>query len=81
MSQDEFTKLYKYMQDEFKSTNSRLDETSTKNQVDKLINTVDGLAGLTKDYQQEMLMTANKVDRLEQWILKIAEATGVKLTS
>jgi len=27
-----------------------------------------------------MLALAHKVDRLEQWILKIAEATGVKLT-
>ena len=29
---------------------------------------------------QEMMMLAHKVDRLEQWIIKVAEATGVKLT-
>jgi hypothetical protein len=81
MSQDEFTKLFKYMQDEFAKINSRLDETATKNQVEVLTSTVDGLAGLIRDYQQEMLMIGHKVDRLEQWILKVAEATGVKLTS
>lgn len=80
MSQDEFTKLFKYMQDEFSSIHAHLDETATKKQVDNLSGVVDGLAGLIRDYQQEMLMLANKVDRLEQWIHKIAEATGVKLT-
>jgi len=69
------------MQDEFAKINSRLDETATKNQVEVLTSTVDGLAGLIRDYQQEMLMIGHKVDRLEQWILKVAEATGVKLTS
>lgn len=80
MSQDEFTKLYKFMQNEFATINKHLDETATKKQVNELSSTVDGLAGLIRDYQQEMLMLANKVDRLEQWILKIAESTGVKLT-
>jgi hypothetical protein len=80
MSQDEFTKLFSYMQKEFSAINQQLDKTATKNQVDTLTGAIDGLAGLIRDYQQEMLMIANKVDRLEQWIHKIAEATGVKLT-
>jgi hypothetical protein len=81
MSQDEFTKLYNFMQSEFKDIKSTLENTATKTQVNDLTNTVDGLAGLIRDYQQEMLMIGHKVDRLEQWILKVAEATGVKLTS
>jgi hypothetical protein len=32
-------------------------------------------------YMQEMLALGHKVDRLEQWILKVAEATGVKLSA
>jgi hypothetical protein len=81
MSQDEFTKLFSYMQGEFTDIKKGLENTATKSQVDVLTNTVDGLAGLIRDYQQEMLMIGHKVDRLEQWILKVAEATGVKLTS
>lgn len=80
MSQDEFTKLFKYMQKEFDKLNKRLDETATKKQVDDLTNTVDGLAGLIRDYQQEMLMLTRKVDRMERWIHEIAEKTGVKLS-
>lgn len=78
MSQVEFTKLFKYMQQEFTKINERLDQHD--NRFDDVMSSIDGLAGLIRDYQQEMLMLANKVDRLEQWIHKIAEATGVKLT-
>lgn len=51
MTKDEFNKLFQYMQKEFAKVNERLDDTSTTMQVDKLINTVDGLAGFVRDYQ------------------------------
>lgn len=79
MSQDEFTKLYTYMQKEFAYIKERLDETATKNQVNDLSSTVDGLAGLIREYQQEMLMLSHKVERLERWIMQIAKETGVEL--
>ena len=79
MSADEFTKLFKYMQKEFKGVNNRLEKTVTKVELNRLTNAVDGYAKKVDDYTQEMLMLAHKVDRLEQWILKVAEATGVKL--
>jgi len=79
MSADEFTKLFKYMQKEFKGINNRLEKTATKVELNRLTNSIDGYAKKVDDYTQEMLMLAHKVDRLEQWILKVAEATGVKL--
>lgn len=51
MSQDEFTKLFKYVQKEFTEVHKKLDETATRKQVDDLTNTVDGLAGLIRDYK------------------------------
>ena len=81
MSEDEFTKLYKYMQVEFKKVNDHLDKTSTKDDLDRLTNAVDSHAKQVETYIKEMLALAHKVDRLEQWIMKVAEATGVKLTA
>ena len=79
MSEDEFTKLFKYMEEfrkevtgEFKVVDEKFDAVHSK---------LDGLAKLITDYHQEMLMLAHKVDRLEQWIMKVAEATGVKLAT
>lgn len=81
MSEDEFTKLYKFMQSEFKKINALLEETATKTDFNRLTNAVDAYAKQTETYMQEMLALGNKVDRLEQWILKVAEATGVKLAT
>jgi len=80
MSQDEFTKLFKYMQKEFKSLNSRLDNTSSKQDMNKLITTLDAYAKQSETYMQEMLAISNKVDRLERWINQIAEQTDIRLT-
>lgn len=79
MSDDQFTKLFKYMQQEFAAVRS--DISDVKNSVDSYANAVDAFSKRTETYMQEMLALGHKVDRLEQWILKVAEATGVKLSS
>jgi len=42
---------------------------------------VDGYMVKADKYFQEMLMLSKKVDRLEKWILQIAEKVGIQLTS
>lgn len=79
MSEDEFTKLFKYMQKEFKKIDGRFDAADLR--IDHLTKAIDTYAKQTEGYMQEMLALAHKVDRLEQWILKVAEATGVKLSA
>ena len=44
MKNDEFTKLFKYMQGEFKKVNDRLEQTVTKEELNQLTNAVDGYA-------------------------------------
>ena len=79
MAEREFTKLFKYMQGEFKKINDRLEQTATKHEIDRPTNAVDAYAKQAETYMEEMLALSHKVDRLERWILKVAEATGVKL--
>lgn len=79
MSQDEFTKLFTFVQKEFKKVNDRLEQTATKEELDRLTAAVDAHTKKVDDYHQEMLMLAHKVDRLEKWINQIAAKTGVKL--
>ncbi len=81
MSADEFTRLFKYMQVEFKKINDQLGQTTTKGEMDRLTNAVDAYAKQSETYMQEMLALSHKVDRLERWIMKIAEETGVKLVA
>lgn len=79
MSEDEFTKLFKFMQQEFSAVHKDISEVKTS--VDTYATAVDAFAKQSETYMQEMLALTRKVDRLEQWILKVAEATGVKLAT
>lgn len=64
MSRDEFTKLFKYMQ-EMRSEMSAHFEESTVQHTD-IRGAIADLGGQIRDYNQEMLMLARKVDRMEQ---------------
>ena len=81
MSQDEFTKLFQYVTRIEKKLDVLAEGVATKEELNRLTNAVDAYAKQSETYMQEMLALGNKVDRLEQWILKVAEATGVKLTA
>lgn len=81
MSHDEFTRLFKYVSGEFDSLHKLIDLTATKEEFNRVMNAVDAYAKQTETYMQEMLVLGNKVDRSEQWILKIADATHVKLVA
>ena len=63
------------------------EETPTKDDFEDLRNdfrnlqtAIDGYMTKADKYFQEMLMLAHKVDRLEKWILQLAEKIGVQLT-
>lgn len=70
-------KLFKYLDKRFEGTDSKIE--AVKADVDLLGNSVDAYAKQTETYMQEMLALAHKVDRMEKWILQVAQATGVKL--
>ena len=77
MSQDEFTKLFKYMQD-FRADVDKKFEENHRQHAD-ILAAVAELGVNLKDYHAELLAMGRKVDRLEQAIMHIAQETGVKL--
>ena len=70
--------LFKYLGEEFKKIDNRFDETDKK--IDLYANAVVSFAKQSEGYMQEMLALGKKVDRLEKWVVQIADATGVKLS-
>ena len=44
MSEDEFTRLFKYIHAEFKKINDKLEQTATKEELNYLTNAVDAFA-------------------------------------
>jgi len=78
MSEDQFTKLFKHMEKMRSEMNARFDMQDRK--FDELTGAIAELGGQLRDYHQEMIMLARKVDRMERWIHEIAKQTGVKLS-
>ena len=47
MSQDEFTKLFKYVSEHFEAIDKKLDDKASQASIDKLTNTIDGFVSRT----------------------------------
>lgn len=77
MEEDQFTKLFKYMEKRFDQMDERFNDVDKR--FDAVQSQVDGLAKLIVEYHQEMVMLTRQVDRLREAIKQIAEETGVKL--
>jgi hypothetical protein len=81
MSQDEFTKLFRYMQQEFGAIHAKLEQTATKDELNHLADLVDAYAKKLDDHSQELTMLSHRVDRHEGWIGTLAVSTGTQLES
>ena len=79
MSEDQFTKLFNYVEEMRQEMNERFDKTATKESVDELRSTVIDFASNLDTYAQEMAAMDHKIDRLEKYIQVIAQKTGVDL--
>ena len=77
MKNDEFDKLFKYMEKRFDAVDDRLDRVDKR--FDDLEKVVDGYARRADTYYQEMAALNAKVNRLEKWIEAVAKKTGVDL--
>jgi hypothetical protein len=77
MSDDQFTKLFKYMQREFKLV--RRDIADVKDSINIYASAVDAFAKRTEIYHQEMLVLNHQVERHDGWIHHVANTTDTKL--
>lgn len=79
MNDEQFIKLFKYIEDFRREVNDRFEQTASRDGVDRLTNTVDKLAGLIQHYEIELAARDSKIDRLEKYIQVLAKKVGVDL--
>lgn len=75
MTDDQFTKLYNYLQ-------VIHDEVKTKASADDMHKVIDAMAdigGQFKDHQEDHDMTDAKLARYDRWFEQIADKIGIKL--
>ena len=81
---EKFAGVYKKMDKGFANVDMKFDEVhkeikELKESFSILQTAVDGYAKRADDYFQEMVMLSHKVDRVERWVLQLAEKIGVQL--
>ena len=78
MTEDQFTRLFKYMEEFRTDVNERFDE--AKQDRADIRGAIAELGAQVRDYHHEMVFLSHQVDKLKEAILQIAQETGVKLT-
>lgn len=77
MSDDQFTKLFKYVEKRFDDMNKKFEEASA-DRAD-IRGAIGELSAQVRNYHNEMIITSHQMDKLRDAILQIAQETGVKL--
>lgn len=77
MSEDQFTKLFKYVQ-EFRSDVDKRFERVDQQFAD-IRGAIAELSAQIRDYHHEMVILSHQVDKMREAIKQIAQETGVKL--
>lgn len=77
MSEDQFTKLFNYIEEFRADVNERFEEAS-KDRAD-IRGAIAELSAQVRDYHNEMKFMSHQMDKLRDAILQIAQETGIKL--
>ena len=78
MSEDQFTKLFKYIEEFREDVNKRFEKASL-DRAD-IRGAIGELSAQVRDYHNEMKFMSHQIDKLRDAILQIAQETGVKLS-
>lgn len=77
MSEDQFTKLFKYMEKCFDIVDDKF-EKAVNDRAD-IRSAIGKLSAQVLDYHNEMKFMSHQIDKLRDAILQIAKETGIKL--
>lgn len=79
MSEDQFTKLFKYVEDFRQEVNQKLDEKASQSSLDRLTKTIDSFVKRLDDTEVEHVARDKQFERLLVWARKVSEKTGIPL--
>ena len=79
MSDDQFTKLFKYMTERFDKIDEKFEKQTSR--FDRLDNMIDELLKKQEINEEERLVIGHQLDRLDKWTHELANKIGYKLTA
>ncbi len=81
MSEDEFTKLFKYMSKRFDKIDATLVAKANQKDMDKVLGLLDSLAKRQEINDDERLVMGHQLDRLDKWTHELADKIGHTLAA
>lgn len=79
MSQDEFTKLFQYMQRIEKKLDEQTENMATKGDIDRILSRLDSIEKQIEISEDERIVMGHQLDRLNRWVQEVADKIGHKL--
>lgn len=81
MKDDDFTRLFKYMEERFDRIDKALERKAEKDGIEQLLRAIDALAKRQEINEEERLVMAHQLERLNQWVHHLADKIGVTLAA
>lgn len=78
MSEDQFTKLFKYMTDRFDRIEKELDKKANAEDLQRVQNTLDSIAQREEINDDERLVISHQLTRVNDWIEKASKKVNIR---
>lgn len=79
MSEDQFTRLFMHMKEQFEMVNKKLDEKASHKSIGSLAKTIDGFLNRLERQEIENGARDLRFDRLLDWAREVSTKTGISL--
>lgn len=79
MHDDQFTKLFKYIEEFRAEVNTKFNETASRDSMDRLVNALDGFLKRLDDNETERSARDLQFERLLEWAREVSKKTGIPL--
>ena len=80
MSEDEFTRLYKFMTERFDKIDAALEDKANKVDMKKIYDLLDRIIKHQEINNDERLVMGHQLERLDRWVHDVADKIGYKLS-
>ena len=77
MSEDEFSKLFRYVSEQFETVNRKLDEKASQHSLDSLTNAIDSFIKRLDSHDANMAARDSQFERLLEWARMVSVKTGI----
>jgi len=79
MNDDQFTQLFNYIEEFRSEVNTKLDQKASQDNMERLINTLDGFLKRLDDSEIEQSARDLQFERLLEWARDVSKKTGIPL--